>query len=103
MVFLVRDRLGQDLFGENTFVFTTPNSVSVDEGSILEGIFEFNLPMLPNGQYAVMASIADGDIYENIQHHWLHDALIINVASSKVRYGLVGVPFKRVELKIKYE
>ena len=101
--FLVRDRLGQDLFGENTFVFTTHNSVSVDAGSILEGIFEFNLPMLPNGQYAVMASIADGDIYENIQHHWLHDALIINVASSKVRYGLVGVPFKRVELKIKYE
>jgi len=101
--FLVRDRLGQDLFGENTFVFTNHSEVSVGSGLTLEGIFEFNLPMLPNGQYVVMASIADGDIYENIQHHWLHDALIINVSSSKVRYGLVGIPFKRVELKVKYE
>jgi lipopolysaccharide transport system ATP-binding protein len=46
-----------------------------------------------------MASLADGDLYNNVQHHWLHDALILNVSSSKVRWGLVGVHFEKIELK----
>ncbi|TAI65242.1 ABC transporter ATP-binding protein [Bradyrhizobium sp. Leo170] len=98
--FLIRDRLGQDLFGENTLPFTDRTPIRVKPGATFEGVFEFRLPMLPNGQYAVMASVADGDCYENIQHHWMHDALIVNVASSKIRYGLVGIPFERVELKV---
>ena len=97
--FLVRDRLGQDLFGENTVPFTNRNPFPVIAGSIFLGEYVFRLPMLPNGQYAVMASLADGDLSSNIQHHWLHDALILNVSSSKVRWGLVGVSFEKVELK----
>ena len=63
------------------------------------GEFEFTLPMLPNGQYVVMASLADGTLIDHIQHHWLHDALVLNVSSSKIRWGLVGVPFSKVFLR----
>jgi lipopolysaccharide transport system ATP-binding protein len=98
--FLVRDRLGQDLFGENTLAFTEHVSTPIAAGMMFEGIFEFRLPMLPNGLYAVMVSVADGDAHENVQHHWMHDALIINVSSSKIRYGLVGIPFERVALEV---
>lgn len=97
--FLVRDRLGQDLFGENTLPFTNRMPVDIPPGGVFEGHFDFRLPMLPNGQYAVMASVADGDLYDNVQHHWLHDALIINVSSSRIRWGLVGVPFERVAME----
>lgn len=96
--FLVRDKLGQDLFGENTLPFTDLNPRSFAPGQVMLGQFEFTLPMLPNGQYVVMASLADGDLFNNIQHHWLHDALVLNVSSSKVRWGLVGVPFSHVSL-----
>lgn len=98
--FLLKDRLGQDLFGENTLPFTDHNPRSVKAGQEFDGVFVFRLPMLPNGQYSVMASVADGDLHNNVQHHWLHDALILSVASSKVRWGLVGVQFSRVELGI---
>jgi lipopolysaccharide transport system ATP-binding protein len=98
--FVVRDRLGQDLFGENTLPFTNHMPTPIGEGMTFEAVFEFRLPMLQNGQYAVMSSVADGDIYNNVQHHWMHDALIINVSSSKMRYGLVGIPFERVELEV---
>ena len=98
--FLVRDRLGQDLFGENTLIFTDRVSTPILAGTSFEGIFEFRLPMLPNGEYAVMASVADGDIQNNIQHHWMHDAMIIHMSSSKIRYGLVGIPFSRVEIEV---
>lgn len=98
--FLVRDRLGQDLFGENTLPFTEKVSCPVKQGQQFTAEFFFTLPMLPNGQYAVMASVANGNLQYNVQHHWLHDALIITVSSSKVRWGLVGVPFERVVLSV---
>lgn len=98
--FLVRDRLGQDLFGENTLSFTNRVPTPIGAGMAFEGVFEFKLPMLPNGQYAVMVSVADGDLSRNVQHHWMHDALIINVSSSKIRWGLVGIPFERVKLEV---
>lgn len=97
--FLVRDRLGQDLFGENTLPFTNLKPSPISVGEVIQGEFIFQLPMLPNGQYVVMAALADGDLYNHIQHHWLHDALIINVSSSKVRWGLVGVSIENVNLK----
>jgi lipopolysaccharide transport system ATP-binding protein len=98
--FVVRDRLGQDLFGENTLPFTNHMPTPIGAGMTFEGVFEFCLPMLPNGPHTVMASVADGDLSENVQHHWMHDAMIINVSSSKIRYGLIGIPFERMKLEI---
>lgn len=97
--FLLRDRLGQDLFGENTLAFTHIKPMPVAAGEVFEAYFTFRLPMLPNGQYVVMTSLANGDLYNNVQHHWLHDALILNVSSSTIRWGLVGVPFDEVVLQ----
>lgn len=97
--FLFRDRLGQDLFGENSLPFTDLNPLKVSAGEKIECEFVFRLPMLPNGQYVVMASLANGDLHNNIQHHWLHDALVITVSSSRVRWGLVGIPFENVTMR----
>jgi lipopolysaccharide transport system ATP-binding protein len=99
--FVFNDRLGQALFGENTLPFTATTAVSADAGQVVVAEFVFRLPMLPNGDYAVFASIADGDLHNNVQHHLLHDAAIVKVSSSKVRWGLVGVPFEHVSLKTK--
>jgi lipopolysaccharide transport system ATP-binding protein len=98
--FVVNDRLGQALFGENTLPFTDLRSVGVAAGESFAADFTFRLPMLPNGDYAVFASVAQGELHDNIQLHLLHDALILKVSSSTVRWGLVGVPFERVELRV---
>ena len=96
--FIVRDRLGQDLFGENTLVRGIP--AAAEAGQSIEAEFEFDLPMLPNGEYPVMASVADGDLHDHVQHHYLHDAMVLRVSTSRVRWGLVGIPFRRVHLQI---
>lgn len=98
--FIVKDRLGQDLFGENTLPLTAHSPSHVPSGAKFKAVYTFRLPMLPNGSYAVMASVANGDLYDNVQHHYLHDALIINVSSSKVRWGLVGIPFEKIVLEV---
>ncbi|WP_147198806.1 ABC transporter ATP-binding protein [Pantoea sp. MBD-2R] len=99
--FLVKDRLGQVLFGENTLPFTARNPVPVTAGDKIKAEYTFTLPMLPNGEYAMMVSLANGDINNHVQHHLLHDALIINVSSSEVRWGLVGIKFDEVKMEIK--
>lgn len=97
--FLVKDRLGQALFGQNTFV--EGNARAAAAGDELEATFAFTLPMLPNGDYSMTVSIADGDPAVHVQHHWLHDAVLINVQSTKLRYGLVGIPFEQIALDVR--
>jgi|SaaInlStandDraft_4_1057021.scaffolds.fasta_scaffold06534_1 lipopolysaccharide transport system ATP-binding protein len=98
--FIFRDRLGQELFGENTLPYTNLNPVIVEADLAFQAEFIFKLPMLPNGEYSITIALADGDLYNHVQHHWLHDAFIVNVFSSKVRFGLVGVEFENVKLRL---
>lgn len=98
--FLVRDKLGQDLFGENTLAAGAVDFGSFQIGDQIQGNFIFKLPMLLNGKYFITISLADGDLTTNIQHHWLHDAIIFDVFSNKNRWGLFGVEFEHVELKV---
>ncbi|MBA3485948.1 MAG: ABC transporter ATP-binding protein [Lysobacter sp.] len=96
--FFVKDRLGQSLFGEHTYTYR-PN-MAASQGDLLEAVFLFRLPLLPNGSYSMTVSIADGEPFNHVQHHWLHDAMLINVVSDRLRYGLVGIPFDSVTMAI---
>ena len=35
-----------------------------------------------------------------VQHNYLHDALIIQVFNSNVRWGLVGIKYDKAEIEI---
>lgn len=99
--FIVKDRLGQDLFGENTlFMRKNKKAFPANPGQEIVGTFRLIMPMLPSGEYSVMASVADGDITDNMQYHWVEDAVIIKVHTSRVRYGLVGAFIYDIDLNI---
>ena len=98
--FILKDRLGQELFGENTIPVTKDQSVHVNAGENLRAEFVFRLPTLQNGQYMMMVSLAEGTTENHIHHHYLYDAMLINVFSSSIRFGIVGVPFEKVALTI---
>jgi lipopolysaccharide transport system ATP-binding protein len=94
----LKDRLGQSLFGEHTYTYTSPPLyLNPDDHAV--ATFQFRLPLLPNGEYSMTVSIAEGDPFTNTQHHWLHDAVIFKVESPVLRYGLVGIPFEQVTMR----
>ena len=102
--FLLRDRLGQDLFGENTLRITHEGQETpIRAGQSMTAAFDFTLPLLPNGQYAVACSIADGNLLDNTQHHFIHDALIVTVSSKQARWGLVGIACDQIRLETEHE
>jgi lipopolysaccharide transport system ATP-binding protein len=97
--FYIKDRLGQTLFGDNTFLSYKEQLVYCNEGQELQADFIFYMPLLPSGDYSITIAIANGsqDIHE--QHHWIHDAILFKAESSSVSTGLIGIPMLEVKLQ----
>ncbi|WP_336275056.1 ABC transporter ATP-binding protein [Vreelandella indica] len=102
MGFYVKDRLGQTLFGDNTFLSYCDNPVDAKAASMLSASFTFRMPILPHGDYSVSVAIADGTQDDHVQHHWLHDALFFKSHSSSHSHGLVGIPMHDIRLQVEH-
>ena len=99
--FHFKNRLGQDVFVDNTYLAYQHKKVRLDAGSELISRFEFRFPILPSGDYSVSPAIAEGSQEEHVQHHWMHDALIVRVHASSVCMGMIGVPMKNISMEKK--
>lgn len=95
--FLLKDRLGQHLFGKNTWR-EEHDPLSVAVGGTLRAAFEFRMPYLRRGSYSVDIAVADGSYHDHVQTAWLYDALVLESVSSTVSTGLVGIPFRSITL-----
>ena len=98
--FVIKDRLGQALFGDNTFITYLSKPINVFSGQAIQAEFKFRMPLLPVGDYSVCVAIADGTQENHIQHHWFHDALVFKSHSSIICHGLLGVPMQKIELLV---
>jgi len=96
--FYVKDKNGQALFGDNTFLSYCDQPVAVQAEQRLEAVFTFVMPRLMRGNYMVAAAVADGSQDEHVQHHWLHDALHFVSHCTSVSSGIVGLPMMDIKL-----
>lgn len=97
--FYVKDRLGQRLFGDNTYLTYRENPVTVVAGERLRAIFKFRMPILPAGDYSVDVALATGSQEDHTHQHWIHDALTFKASDSTMRHGLVGIPMHSIEIQ----
>ncbi len=98
--FYLKDRLGQALFGENTYNFTLQSPPDARRGDTISASFEFRMPILPAGDYSFTTALAEGSQESHRQHHWVHDALILKSHSSSASTGLLGLPMRSISLEI---
>ena len=101
--FMFKDRLGQVLFGENTYLACLDVTPVFEAGMQGAARFAFRLPYLPSGEYAVSVGIAGGTQEHHVQHHWVHDALVIRCVASHVTHGLLGVPMAAIQLQVVHD
>jgi lipopolysaccharide transport system ATP-binding protein len=97
--FYVKDRLGQNLFGDNTYLTYRLEPVTVAAGVTFAARFHFQMPYLPSGEFAVTAALAEGTQTDHVQHHWIDDALFFKVHASHVARGLVGIPMLNIMIE----
>lgn len=96
--FFLKDRLGQHLIGDNTYLSYCESPVQIAAGQNIEAVFEFTMPILPRGQYSFDIAIANGTQHEHVQADWVHDAIVLESHSSSVSTGLVGIPMRAIDL-----
>lgn len=96
--FYMKDHRGQYLFGDNTYLACRDDPVRLRCGQSFEARFHFRMPILPAGDYSVCVAVAEGTQEEHVQHHWVHDALLIKSHSSSICTGLVGIPMSQITL-----
>lgn len=96
--FVVKDRLGQTLFGDSTFITYADKSCACKAGQLLRTSFQFQMPRLPVGDYSITIAIADGTQAEHVQHQWIFDAITFRSESTSVSAGLVGIPMHRISM-----
>jgi len=94
--FSLKDRLGQTLFGDNTYLSYKDAPLEVKDGEAFTARFDFYLPILPVGDYSVAIAVAEGSQEQHVQHVWMHEGLILKSLTSSVCTGLVGVPMLSV-------
>lgn len=97
--FYLKDRLGQHLIGDNTYLAYLDAPVATAAGQDIEACFEFTMPILPRGQYSFDFAIANGTQLEHVQADWVHDAIVLESHSSSVSSGLVGIPMRSIRLQ----
>jgi lipopolysaccharide transport system ATP-binding protein len=104
--FLLRDRLGQNLLGDNTDLTYANQNMAVQENQVFRAFFTFHMPYLPAGDYSISAALAEGTQADHVQHHWIDEALIFRCESSHASYGtngLLGIPMQDIRIHIDSE
>lgn len=94
--FYVKDKLGQALFGDNTWLTSYLEPLACDVGEFLSCEFSFVMPRLPAGHYSITVALANGTQEDHVQLHWIHDAIQFKSQSTSVTGGLIGIPMQSI-------
>ncbi|HOU62398.1 MAG TPA: ABC transporter ATP-binding protein [Tenuifilaceae bacterium] len=92
---IVKNKLGSGIFNMNNFMYNLKLR-TFKEGEVVVFRKDFKFPLLVKGKYPVTIAIAEGTQEEHIQHHWIHDALIITVDDPKKQFEGQG-PILRID------
>ena len=96
--FLIKNRLGQNLFGNNTSVLSSTVPDRLEPGSEIAVEFLVELPALSPGDYTIAVAIGEGDHADPLIHHWIHDAVAFR-SECRGLSGMVDIAVLRAEIR----
>ncbi|MBN2704898.1 MAG: ABC transporter ATP-binding protein [Deltaproteobacteria bacterium] len=98
--FLVKNKLGIEIFGFNNISLNTElPPLRANESYLVS--FEFIWPSISSDNYAISIAIAEGDQEMHVMHHWIHDVITVDVLRlCKYQFGLVEVERATMGVKL---
>jgi homopolymeric O-antigen transport system ATP-binding protein len=96
--FILRDRLGQNIAGDNTHLSYWSDPPRIDPGQAFTASFRFQMPYLAAGDYSLAPSIIEGIQTDHVHLQWIEDAIWLHSVKSPIRRGIVGVPMQEIRL-----
>jgi lipopolysaccharide transport system ATP-binding protein len=95
IAFVLRDRLGQVLFGDETQSVYGAAAPRIASGQAFDTRFRFRLPHLASGAYAIEIFLYDGDTL--LAH--AQDAAFLHLQSRHISTGLANLAMRAVTLE----
>lgn len=80
--FVLKDRLGNSILIVNSETENIRMS-PLTKDKTYKFCWTFEFPMIRDGVYSLDLAIANGTYEQHIQHHWINDALLIDVRNKK--------------------
>ncbi|MGN7169706.1 ABC transporter ATP-binding protein [Paenibacillus cellulositrophicus] len=84
--FILKDRLGNGLVIVNT-EFENYKIGNLIKGEKRTFRWKFRFPKIKDGLYSLDLAVAEGTYHNHTQHHWLSDAVIVEVKSKNDKYN----------------
>ncbi len=98
--FMIKNSLGEYVYAEGTDMHFRHYELELAEGDVATAIFEFTVPHLIRGRYFVNVAFAEGLGDEHIQHCWMHDAIQVDVISSRLVHGYCGMNDMAMSIRV---
>jgi len=90
----LKDRLGQAVFTESTtWAFEGQygeGRLELLPGDVVKVDFDHIVPILFEGEYVMTVAVAEGYGHDHVQHHYIHEALILRSVGSRILHGISG-------------
>jgi lipopolysaccharide transport system ATP-binding protein len=96
--FTIKDRLGQGVFVDNTYLTYHDNPLTVESGQEFSATFVFQIPALPKGDYCIDCAVAEGTQVDHVQHQWINETIVFKSHASHA-LGLVGLNMLDINIK----
>jgi lipopolysaccharide transport system ATP-binding protein len=100
----LKDRLGQAVFTESTtWAFDGQygeRKLEFLPGDIVRVDFDHKVPDLFEGEYAITIAVAEGYGHDHVQHHYMHEALILRSSGRRLLHGITGFADLRLAIRI---
>lgn len=98
--FYLKDRLGQLLFGDNTYLTTAgAPPLRLPAGARYRARFCFRMPRLQAGDYAFAIGVSRGTQAEHVVQYWSHEALVLHAEGQGLPTGILGLPMLDIALE----
>lgn len=98
--FYLKDRNGQLLFGDNTYLTSFVSPLSALAGDVVSARFDFEMPRLQGGDYFFTVGLAAGTQENHKMLHWLHEALHLRSQGQGVPVGIIGLPMNDILIRL---
>jgi len=80
--FIIKDKYENQILGFNSYV-SEGKLKTFQKGDLVNCVFEFDFPLLKNGNYVFAVAVAEGTQDSHIQHHWVHDAYFVQIMNNE--------------------
>jgi len=95
--FIVRNRLGMDLFSQKVDLANSEDNMPDIENRVVSVAFKFTMPRLAKGVYTIYVAVAQNVSSGDVLHHiWADNSFVFESTNTETFSGLFKVPMKNI-------